>query len=174
MWPSLVQTAKEGGEDTIESYVFWNGHELSPGKYSFDGRFDLIKFVKIVQQAGMYMIMRIGPFVAVEYNFGGIPVWLHYIPGTVFRTDNEPFKYYMQRFTTVIVNLMKKEKLFASLGGPIILSQALVGFFQTSNLSSCLLGVGVPGVFMCSFILLCYSRGKALCLFLSFLHRLYY
>ncbi|KAK3195040.1 hypothetical protein Dsin_026350 [Dipteronia sinensis] len=50
----------------------------------------------------------------------------------------------MQRFTTVIVNLMKKEKLFASLGGPIILSQALEGFFQTSNLSSCLLGVGVP------------------------------
>ncbi|KAK3194141.1 hypothetical protein Dsin_025451, partial [Dipteronia sinensis] len=84
MWLSLVQTAKEKGEDAIESYVFWNGHELSPGKY------------------------------------------------------------YMQRFTTVIVNLMKKEKLFASLGGPIILSQTLVGFFQTSNLSSCLLGVGVP------------------------------
>ncbi|KAK3211417.1 hypothetical protein Dsin_016123 [Dipteronia sinensis] len=123
MWPSLVQTAKEGGADAIESYVFWNGHELYPGKYSFDGRFDLVKFVKIVQQAGMYMILRIGPFVAAEYNFGGIPVWLHYIPGTVFRTDNEPFKYYMQRFTTVIVNLMKKEKLFASQGGPIILSQ---------------------------------------------------
>ncbi|KAH7566937.1 hypothetical protein JRO89_XS08G0256200 [Xanthoceras sorbifolium] len=71
----------------------------------------------------MYMILRIGPFVAAEYNFGGVPVWLHYIPGTVFRTDNEPFKYYMQKFTTLIVNLMKKEKLFASQGGPIILAQ---------------------------------------------------
>ncbi|TXG60274.1 hypothetical protein EZV62_014847 [Acer yangbiense] len=138
MWPSLVQTAKEGGADAIESYVFWNGHELSPGKYSFDGRFDLVKFVKIVQQAGMYMILRIGPFVAAEYNFGGVPVWLHYIPGTVFRTDNEPFKvwnwllYYMQRFTTVIVNLMKKEKLFAPQGGPIILSQVEneYGFYE--------------------------------------------
>ncbi|KAL5755424.1 hypothetical protein ACOSP7_023644 [Xanthoceras sorbifolium] len=123
MWPGLVQTAKEGGADVIESYVFWNGHELSPDKYYFGGRFDLVKFVKIVQQAGMYMILRIGPFVAAEYNFGGVPVWLHYIPGTVFRTDNEPFKYYMQKFTTLIVNLMKKEKLFASQGGPIILAQ---------------------------------------------------
>lgn len=35
MWPGLVQTAKEGGVDVIESYVFWNGHELSPGKVSF-------------------------------------------------------------------------------------------------------------------------------------------
>lgn len=34
MWPGLVKTAKEGGIDVIESYVFWNGHELSPGKVS--------------------------------------------------------------------------------------------------------------------------------------------
>lgn len=123
MWPSLVQNAKEGGVDVIETYVFWNGHELSPDNYHFDGRFDLVKFVNIVHQAGLYLILRIGPFVAAEWNFGGVPVWLHYIPNTVFRTDNASFKYYMQKFTTYIVNLMKKEKLFASQGGPIILSQ---------------------------------------------------
>lgn len=122
MWPSLVQTAKDGGVDVIESYVFWNGHEPSPGNYYFGGRYDLVKFVKIIQQAQMYMILRIGPFVAAEWNFGGVPVWLHYIPGTVFRTDNEPFKYHMQKFLTFIVNLMKQEKLFASQGGPIILA----------------------------------------------------
>ncbi|GMN33171.1 hypothetical protein TIFTF001_004011 [Ficus carica] len=92
MWPGLVQTAKEGGADVIETYVFWNGHEPSQGNYYFGGRYDLVKFVKIVQQAGMYLILRIGPFVAAEWNFGGIPVWLHYVNGTVFRTDNEPFK----------------------------------------------------------------------------------
>ncbi|KAJ9671017.1 hypothetical protein PVL29_027139 [Vitis rotundifolia] len=123
MWPGLVKTAKEGGIDVIETYVFWNGHELSPGNYYFGGRYDLLKFVKIVQQAGMYLILRIGPFVAAEWNFGGVPVWLHYVPGTVFRTNSEPFKYHMQKFMTLIVNIMKKEKLFASQGGPIILAQ---------------------------------------------------
>ncbi|KAH9622125.1 hypothetical protein KSS87_003689 [Heliosperma pusillum] len=123
MWPGLVQLAKEGGVNAIESYVFWNGHELSPDNFYFEGRFDLVKFVKTVQQAGMYMILRIGPFVAAEWNYGGVPVWLHYVPGTVFRTDNEPWKYYMQKFTTYIVNLLKQEKLFASQGGPIILAQ---------------------------------------------------
>jgi hypothetical protein len=34
MWPGLVQTAKQGGVDVIETYVFWNGHELSPGNVS--------------------------------------------------------------------------------------------------------------------------------------------
>ncbi|GMI68100.1 Arabidopsis thaliana beta-galactosidase 10, beta-galactosidase 10 [Hibiscus trionum] len=70
MWPGLVQTAKEGGVNVIESYVFWNGHELSPGKYNFEGRYDLVKFVKIVQQAGMYMILRIGPFGLVQNENG--------------------------------------------------------------------------------------------------------
>ena len=32
-------------------------------------------------------------------------------------------QHYMKKFTTYIVNLMKKEKLFASQGGPIIMSQ---------------------------------------------------
>lgn len=123
MWPGLVAAAKEGGCNTIETYVFWNGHELSPGNYYFEDRFDLVKFAKIVRDAGLYMILRIGPFVAAEYNFGGIPVWLHYVPGVVFRTNSEPFKMHMQNFTTYIVNKMKREKLFASQGGHIILSQ---------------------------------------------------
>ncbi|KAI3969246.1 hypothetical protein MKX01_013505 [Papaver californicum] len=122
MWPRLIKTGK-GGINAIDTYVFWNGHELSPGNYYFDKQFDLVKFAQTVQQEGMYLILRIGPFICAEWNFGSIPVWLHHVPGTVFRTDNKPFKFYMQNFTTHIVNMMKKEKLFASQGGPIILAQ---------------------------------------------------
>ncbi|KAJ9190323.1 hypothetical protein P3X46_001539 [Hevea brasiliensis] len=123
MWPDLIQKAKEGGLDVIQTYVFWNGHEPSPGKYYFEGNYDLIKFVKLVKQAGLYLHLRIGPYVCAEWNFGGLPVWLKYIPGINFRTDNGPFKAQMQKFTTKIVNMMKAEGLFESQGGPIILSQ---------------------------------------------------
>ena len=44
----------------------------------------------------------------------------------VYRTDNEPFKFHMRRFTSKIVNLLKSEGLYASQGGPIILSQVLI------------------------------------------------
>ncbi|KAK7847447.1 beta-galactosidase 6, partial [Quercus suber] len=54
---------------------------------------------------------------------GGFPFWLHDVPGIVYRSNNEPFKFHMQNFTTKIVNLMKSEGLYASQGGPIILSQ---------------------------------------------------
>ncbi|XP_010536861.1 PREDICTED: beta-galactosidase 12 [Tarenaya hassleriana] len=123
MWPDLIQKAKDGGLDVIQTYVFWNGHEPSPGKYYFEDRYDLVRFVKLVQQAGLYVHLRIGPYVCAEWNFGGFPVWLKYIPGIAFRTDNGPFKAAMQKFTEKIVGMMKAEKLFETQGGPIILSQ---------------------------------------------------
>ena len=32
MWPDLIQKAKDGGLDVIQTYVFWNGHEPSEGR----------------------------------------------------------------------------------------------------------------------------------------------
>ncbi|KAL8153284.1 hypothetical protein V2J09_011044 [Rumex salicifolius] len=123
MWPDLIQKAKDGGLDVIQTYVFWNGHEPTRGEYYFEGRYDLVKFIKLVQQAGLYVHIRLGPYVCAEWNFGGFPVWLKYIPGINFRTDNKPFKAEMHIFTRKIVNMMKAEKLFETQGGPIILSQ---------------------------------------------------
>ncbi|CAN6440626.1 unnamed protein product [Victoria cruziana] len=123
MWVDLIRKAKDGGLDVIQTYVFWNVHEPSPGNYNFEGRYDLVRFIKTVQQAGLYVHLRIGPYVCAEWNFGGFPVWLKYVPGISFRTDNEPFKNAMQSFTEKIVSMMKRENLYESQGGPIILSQ---------------------------------------------------
>ncbi|KAK7272131.1 hypothetical protein RJT34_28551 [Clitoria ternatea] len=123
MWPDLIQKSKDGGLDVIETYVFWDLHEPVRGQYDFDDRKDLVKFVKTVAAAGLYVHLRIGPYVCAEWNYGGFPLWLHFIPGIKFRTDNEPFKAEMERFTAKIVDMIKQEKLYASQGGPVILSQ---------------------------------------------------
>ncbi|CAI9103760.1 OLC1v1002304C1 [Oldenlandia corymbosa var. corymbosa] len=123
MWEGLIQKAKNGGLDAIDTYVFWNVHEPSPGNYNFEGRYDLVRFLKLVQKYGLYVHLRIGPYVCAEWNFGGFPVWLKYVPGMSFRNDNGPFKVAMQRFVQKIVTMMKSEGLFQNQGGPIILSQ---------------------------------------------------
>ncbi|KAM7253331.1 hypothetical protein ACFE04_025949 [Oxalis oulophora] len=123
MWTSLISKAKEGGLDVIETYVFWNLHEPQQGQYDFSGRRDIVKFVKEIQAQGLYAFIRIGPFIESEWTYGGFPFWLHDVPGIEFRTDNEPFKDHMRNFTAKIVNMMKQDNLYASQGGPIILSQ---------------------------------------------------
>ncbi|XP_011003430.1 PREDICTED: beta-galactosidase 16-like [Populus euphratica] len=123
MWSSLISKAKAGGIDVIQTYVFWNLHEPQQGQFYFSGRADLVRFVKEIQAQGLYACLRIGPFIESEWTYGGLPFWLHDIPGMVYRSDNQPFKYHMKRFVSRIVNMMKSEKLYASQGGPIILQQ---------------------------------------------------
>ncbi|KAH1236768.1 Beta-galactosidase 9 [Glycine max] len=123
MWPDLIAKSKEGGADVIETYVFWNGHEPVRGQYNFEGRYDLVKFVRLAASHGLYFFLRIGPYACAEWNFGGFPVWLRDIPGIEFRTNNAPFKEEMKRFVSKVVNLMREERLFSWQGGPIILLQ---------------------------------------------------
>ncbi|KAJ7950525.1 Beta-galactosidase [Quillaja saponaria] len=123
MWPDLIQKAKHGGLDAIETYIFWDRHEPFRRKYDFTGNLDFIKFFKLIQKEGLSVIVRIGPYVCAEWNYGGFPLWLHKMPGVELRTNNQIYKNEMQIFTTKIVNMCKQEKLFASQGGPIILAQ---------------------------------------------------
>lgn len=123
MWPDLISKTKEGGAEVVETYAFWNGHEPVRGQYYFEGRYDIVKFVKQVGSSGLYLFLRIGPYVCAEWNFGGFPVWLRDVPGIEFRTDNVLFKEEMQRFVKKIVDLMKEESLFSWQGGPIIMLQ---------------------------------------------------
>ncbi|KAE9456995.1 hypothetical protein C3L33_11095, partial [Rhododendron williamsianum] len=111
MWEDLMQKAKDGGIDVIDTYVFWSGHEPSPGNYNFEGSYDLVHFVKTAQKLGLYVMLRIGPYVCAEWNFG-YSVTLSIVLAAA-----------MQKFTTKIVAMMKKRNLFESQGGPIILSQ---------------------------------------------------
>ncbi|XP_044963205.1 beta-galactosidase 1-like [Hordeum vulgare subsp. vulgare] len=123
MWPDLIRKAKEGGLDAIETYVFWNGHEPRRRQYNFEGSYDIVRFFKEVQDAGMYAILRIGPYICGEWNYGGLPAWLRDISGMQFRMHNNPFEQEMETFTTLIVDKLKEAKMFAGQGGPIILSQ---------------------------------------------------
>lgn len=48
MWPGLVEAAKEGGIDAIETYVFWNGHEPSPGNVGSNFSFSLLLLFSVL------------------------------------------------------------------------------------------------------------------------------
>ncbi|CAI0557698.1 unnamed protein product [Linum tenue] len=123
MWPKLLEDAKRGGINVIQTYVFWNIHEPEEGKFNFEGRFDLVKFIKLIGEHGLYATIRLGPFIQAEWNHGGLPYWLREVPNIIFRSYNEPYMQHMERFVKMIVEKLRDAKLFASQGGPIILAQ---------------------------------------------------
>ncbi|KAJ4825251.1 hypothetical protein Tsubulata_045158, partial [Turnera subulata] len=69
MWPDLMKKIKDGGNDAIETYIFWDRHEKIRRQYDFSGNLDIINFFKLAQQAGLYVILRIGPYVCAEWTY---------------------------------------------------------------------------------------------------------
>ncbi|CAG7893730.1 unnamed protein product [Brassica rapa] len=112
----LRRKAKSRGIDVIDTYVFWNIHEPQQGKVSHSLPIDIVRFIKVRQAHGLYLCLRIGPFIQGEWSYVSKILWLHNVPGIIFRTDNEPFKYHMKRYAEMIVKLMKSENLYASQG----------------------------------------------------------
>ncbi|XP_057517906.1 beta-galactosidase 13-like [Amaranthus tricolor] len=123
MWGDILDKSKEGGLNTIDTYVFWNVHEPIKGQFNFTGNNDIVKFIKLIAEKEMWVVLRIGPFIQAEWNQGALPYWLREEEKIIFRTDNNAYKKHMEQWVTKIVNIMKDNNLFAPQGGPIILAQ---------------------------------------------------
>lgn len=121
-WKHRLQMMKAMGLNTVTTYVFWNYHEESPGKWNFSGEKDLRKFIKTAQEVGLYVIIRPGPYVCAEWEFGGYPWWLQNIKGLKIREDNEPFLAETKKYITQLYDQIKDLQI--NDGGPVIMVQA--------------------------------------------------
>lgn len=75
-WEHRIQLCKAMGMNTVCIYLFWNLHEREQDQFDFTGQNDVAAFVRLVQKAGMYCIVRPGPYVCAEWEMGGLPWWL--------------------------------------------------------------------------------------------------
>ena len=75
-WEDRLTKLKLAGFNTVETYTCWNLHEPRPGEFHFDGMLDIERFVKTAQKVGLYCIVRPGPYICAEWDFGGLPAWL--------------------------------------------------------------------------------------------------
>lgn len=75
-WEDRLTKLKAAGFNTVETYVCWNLHEKKPGEFDFSGILDIEKYLEIAQKIGLYAIVRPGPYICAEWDFGGLPAWL--------------------------------------------------------------------------------------------------
>jgi beta-galactosidase len=120
-WKDRLLKARAMGLNTVCTYLFWNWHEQEPGQFSFDGNLDVAGFIRTAQEVGLKVIIRPGPYVCSEWDFGGLPAWLLRQPDVRVRCLDEHYMMAVRRY----VERIGKELagLQCTRGGPIILLQ---------------------------------------------------
>ena len=105
-WYDRLLKLKECGFNTVETYVAWNLHEPSEGEFNFDGDLDLAKFLDTAKALGLYALVRPGPYICAEFDFGGLPSWLLSYPNIKLRCYNETYLSKVRSFFTRLYDIL--------------------------------------------------------------------
>ena len=120
-WKDRIQKAKALGLNTIQTYIPWNVHEPKPEEYSFDKQNDLMQFIELVHSEGLLLILRPGPYIDAELDFGGFPWWLAKDQTLKMRTSELKYISHVIRWFNFLLPRIKP-KLY-KYGGPVIALQ---------------------------------------------------
>ena len=117
-WRDRIRKAKAMGFNCIGTYIFWNAHEKKPGEFDFSGNLDVAAFARVCQEEGMWLIVRPGPYICAEWNFGALPPWLLKEPDIRVRTTDPRFMAATTRYFNALGEQLKD--LQVNRGGPIL------------------------------------------------------
>ena len=120
-WDDIFEKMVALGCNTVETYCAWNMHEKEIGEYDFSGILDITSFLKKAKEHGLMAIVRPGPYICAEWEFGGLPWWLQTLPNMEIRCSNAV---YLEHFTRYLRRIFDEVRpLLSTNGGNVIMMQ---------------------------------------------------
>jgi hypothetical protein len=153
-WNMALDEAVHQGLNLITIYIIWSSHQpIYKNSFNFilqtnvscraiqygyqeyhnnkntedDKRcdWDIQQMIRDVANRGLFVHLRIGPYICGEYSYGGIPEWVPILyPDVSMRRYNTIWmNKIMKPYITMILQYIQRYQLFAYQGGPIIMVQ---------------------------------------------------
>jgi hypothetical protein len=140
-WNYVLDEAVRNGLNMVTIYIMWAAHQRfqdQPIDWSLPGaiecdpiisrtascEWDIATAIRAAADRGLFVHIRIGPYVCAEYNYGGIPEWVALgKPDMAMRRPNRQWMEAMEGFVTEVVAYLTKSLLWGHQGGPIIMGQ---------------------------------------------------
>ncbi|XP_031784798.1 beta-galactosidase-like isoform X2 [Nasonia vitripennis] len=121
-WRDRLRKMRAAGLNALSTYVEWSLHQPEPNKWVWDGDADLVKFLQLAQEEDLFVLLRPGPYICAEREFGGFPYWLlNLVPGIKLRTNDTRYLEYAEEYLNQVLTRVKP--LLRGNGGPIIMVQ---------------------------------------------------
>ncbi|ARX82788.1 beta-galactosidase [Streptomyces alboflavus] len=118
-WGHRLAMLRAMGLNCVETYVPWNLHEPRPGE--LHDVTALGRFLDAAHAAGLWAIVRPGPYICAEWDNGGLPHWLTAEVGGRVRTRDADYLAHVERwFARLLPQVVSRQH---DRGGPVIMVQ---------------------------------------------------
>ena len=123
-WEDQLDRMLAMGLNAVEFYIPWNLHETRKGHFDFQSHGKSITdFLNLISKKHMLAMVRPGPYICGEWEFGGFPAWFFDNGAPIeLRTHASPYIDYVDDWWNVLLPLLKPH-LYVDNGGPIVLVQ---------------------------------------------------
>ena len=71
-WEQRLSQLTAAGLNTVSTYIPWNFHEEIQGEYDFSEWRDLRRFIKTAEKVGLHVMLRVGPYICAEWEWGRV------------------------------------------------------------------------------------------------------
>lgn len=120
-WTDIFRKLRAIGCNCVETYCAWNLHEKKPNEFDFNGMLNIALFLRKAQEEGLMAIVRPGPYICAEWEFGGLPWWLLAQDNMQIRCFNPE---YLKCFDRYLDRLFEEIKpMLSTNGGNVIMMQ---------------------------------------------------
>ncbi|KUL83112.1 hypothetical protein ZTR_11010 [Talaromyces verruculosus] len=122
LWLDIFQKVKALGFNAVSTYINWSLIEATKGTFELNGIFAYDAFFQAAKEAGLYIIVRPGPYINAELSAGGLPGWRFHAPeGVWWRINNQSYYNEIQPYVQTVGQMLVPYSI--DNGGPIILLQ---------------------------------------------------
>ncbi|MFE1173760.1 glycoside hydrolase family 35 protein [Streptomyces sp. NPDC058773] len=127
-WGHRLAMLRAMGLNCVETYVPWNLHEPRPGEFRDPEA--LGRFLDAAGAAGLWAIVRPGPYICAEWENGGLPEWLTGPLGRRVRTRDAAYLAAVDAWFGRLLPQVVARQCTAAAGrggpgdGPVIMVQA--------------------------------------------------
>ncbi|MBN1516896.1 beta-galactosidase [Candidatus Sumerlaeota bacterium] len=106
LWETRVRMMAQAGCNLLTTYIPWNFHEEKHGELNWSGDRDLSRFLEICKKYNMYVVVKPGPYICGEWNFGGFPFWFLKEPIEI-RVDRPKYMAYTSKWFKDLADVIR-------------------------------------------------------------------
>lgn len=106
LWEDRIRKIADAGCNLVSTPIPWNWHEVQDGKFEWEDQRDVRYFLDLCRKYNLHVIIKPGPYICAELDFGGLPDWL-LGKDLIARSLNDEYMRYTERWLKKVFDVIR-------------------------------------------------------------------